>query len=292
MTGGVVHQVAEGAGELVCGAGDHHHLVVGRRVNEVHRDPAGSSSLRHRERSEVHGSCRRSDRAVLVVGGEQQHVLEAGFESGLLSEQVVDHCWPVGTLGLESGHLENGADRGDGAGQLVGGVGHELPLPYRAGVQAAEHGVHGAIPLANTSSASRLGPGYGVQRGRRRHLVAPHQLVALDPSSAHSGTPITTEPWSGRLLVIELPDVTAGNEGVEVTFPDSKVGGPAMARRFMQLHDDAIGGVTPRTRERCRRLPSRPGPILTGPKRRTDEAARPERHSAATRRPAEACTQR
>jgi AraC-like DNA-binding protein len=80
-------------------------------------------------------------------------------------------------------------------------------------------------------------PGYRLQRGRRRELVAPQQLVVLDPSSAHSGTPITTEPWSGRLLVIELPDVTAGNEGVEVTFPDPKVGGLAMAKRFMQLHE-------------------------------------------------------
>jgi AraC-like DNA-binding protein len=79
--------------------------------------------------------------------------------------------------------------------------------------------------------------GYRLQRGRRRDLVTPHQLVVLDPSSAHSGTPIKTEPWSGRLLVIELPDVTAGNEGVEVTFPDPKVGGLAMAKRFMQLHE-------------------------------------------------------
>ena len=80
-------------------------------------------------------------------------------------------------------------------------------------------------------------PGYRLQRGRRRHLVAPHQLVVLDPSAAHSGTPITTAPWSGRLVVIELSDVTAGNDGVEVTFPDPKVGGPAMAKRFMQLHE-------------------------------------------------------
>jgi AraC-like DNA-binding protein len=79
--------------------------------------------------------------------------------------------------------------------------------------------------------------GYRLQRGRRRDTVAPHQLVVLDPSSAHSGTPITTEPWSGRLLVIELPDVAAGNEGVEVNFPDPKVGGLVMAQRFMQLHE-------------------------------------------------------
>jgi AraC-like DNA-binding protein len=80
-------------------------------------------------------------------------------------------------------------------------------------------------------------PGYCLERGRRRDLVAPHQLVVLDPSSAHSGTPITREPWSGRLVVIELADVTAGSEGVEVTFPDPKVGGAAMAKRFIQLHE-------------------------------------------------------
>jgi AraC-like DNA-binding protein len=80
-------------------------------------------------------------------------------------------------------------------------------------------------------------PGYRLQRGRGRDVVASDQLVVLDPSSAHSGTPITTEPWSGRLLVIELPDVAAGTDGVEVTFPDPKVGGPAMAVRFIQLHE-------------------------------------------------------
>jgi AraC-like DNA-binding protein len=81
------------------------------------------------------------------------------------------------------------------------------------------------------------GVGYRLQRGSKQDTVAPHQLVVLDPSSAHSGTPITTEPWSARLLVIELPDIAAGNAGVEVTFPDPKVGGLALANRFMQLHE-------------------------------------------------------
>jgi AraC-like DNA-binding protein len=79
--------------------------------------------------------------------------------------------------------------------------------------------------------------GYRLQRGHRQFIVAPHQLVVLDPSSAHSGAPIGTEPWSGQLLVIELPDVAAGDAGVEVLFPEPKVGGPAMANRFMQLHE-------------------------------------------------------
>jgi AraC-like DNA-binding protein len=80
-------------------------------------------------------------------------------------------------------------------------------------------------------------PGYRLQRRGRNEPVAPHQLVVLDPSSSHAGTPLTTEPWSGRLLVIELPDVAAGNAAVEVTFPDPKVAGPAIARRFVQLHE-------------------------------------------------------
>jgi AraC-like DNA-binding protein len=80
-------------------------------------------------------------------------------------------------------------------------------------------------------------PGYRLHRGRRRELVAPHQLVALDPSMAHSGSPVGAEPWSGCLLVIELPDVTAINEGVEVAFPDPIVGGPTMAERFERLHE-------------------------------------------------------
>jgi AraC-like DNA-binding protein len=79
--------------------------------------------------------------------------------------------------------------------------------------------------------------GYRLHRGGRRDTVAPNQLVVLDPSSAHSGTPIDTGPWAGRLLVIELPDVAAGAAGVEVAFPDPMVGGPAIASRFTQLHE-------------------------------------------------------
>jgi AraC-like DNA-binding protein len=93
------------------------------------------------------------------------------------------------------------------------------------------------------------GPGYRLQRGRQREIVAPHQLVVLDPSSAHSGTPTTTEPWSGRLLVIELPDVTEGTEGVEVAFPDPKVGGLAMAKRFIRMHESMRSAASRLERE-------------------------------------------
>ena len=79
--------------------------------------------------------------------------------------------------------------------------------------------------------------GYRLRQGRRQNLVAPHQLVVLDPSSAHSGTPITSEPWTGRLLVIELPDVAAGDAGIELAFHDPRVGGSAIATRFIELHE-------------------------------------------------------
>src|SRR5262245_47365126 len=78
--------------------------------------------------------------------------------------------------------------------------------------------------------------GYRLQRGRRHHTVRPHQLVVLDPSRAHSGTPDGTEPWAARLLVIELPDVAAGDAGVDLAFPDPRIGGPALTERFLSLH--------------------------------------------------------
>jgi AraC-like DNA-binding protein len=81
------------------------------------------------------------------------------------------------------------------------------------------------------------GPGYRLQRGRRHHTVRPHQLVVLDPSRAHAGTPVAATPWTARLLVIELSDVAAGDARLDLAFPDPRVGGPALAQRFLDLHD-------------------------------------------------------
>jgi len=81
------------------------------------------------------------------------------------------------------------------------------------------------------------GPGYRLQRGRRHHTVRPHQLVVLDPSRVHSGTPVAATPWTARLLVIELPDVAAGDARLDLAFPDPRVGGPALAQVFLGLHD-------------------------------------------------------
>jgi hypothetical protein len=103
-------------------------LVVGGRLHDVHRNPARSSSLLDGERDQVHGSRWRGGRAVLVVGCQQQQVVEEGFEPRFLGEQAVDSRRPAGGSWLGAGDLETGAEGGDGAAQLVGGVGHEPSL--------------------------------------------------------------------------------------------------------------------------------------------------------------------
>jgi AraC-like DNA-binding protein len=122
------------------------------------------------------------------------------------------------------------------------------------------------------------GPGYRLERGRRYHTVQPYQLVVLDPSRAHSGTPVATEPWAARLLVIELPDVAAGAIGLDLAFPDPRVGGPALAQRFLSLHDamrlaasslERESGVASFLQDLARFSPAR----RLRPERRTDLAA-------------------
>jgi hypothetical protein len=47
------------------------------------------------------------------------------------------------------------------------------------------------------------------RRGRERRLVRPGQLVAWDPSNPHAGTAVDGQPWSSRLMVIEVADLAA-----------------------------------------------------------------------------------
>jgi hypothetical protein len=46
-------------------------------------------------------------------------------------------------------------------------------------------------------------------RGRERRTVQPGQLVAWDPSGAHSGSAVGGRPWSSRLMVVEVADLAA-----------------------------------------------------------------------------------
>ena len=82
------------------------------------------------------------------------------------------------------------------------------------------------------------GRSYHRRRGRATQLVRPGQLVVLDPSAAHSGSPAERAAWAGRLLVIELP-AAAGLDDIPVAglaFPDPVAGEEPLARRFLTLH--------------------------------------------------------
>lgn len=74
------------------------------------------------------------------------------------------------------------------------------------------------------------------RRGRRRHVVAPGQLVAWDPFGAHSGESAT--PWSARLMIVEADEL--GN----VAFPEPVLSDPLLARDFVRLHELMSGPST------------------------------------------------
>ena len=85
------------------------------------------------------------------------------------------------------------------------------------------------------------GRAYQLRRGRSSHLVRPGELVVLDPSAAHSGSPAERGAWAGRLLVIELPAPSAAHPGGDspvsnLTFPAPVIEDRAIARRFLALH--------------------------------------------------------
>jgi AraC-like DNA-binding protein len=95
-------------------------------------------------------------------------------------------------------------------------------------------------------------------RGRERRTVQPGQLVAWDPSGAHSGTGVGGRPWASRLMVVEVADLAAiaGDEESllrgDVSFPEPVITDPGLARAFVALHRAL---ETPATRlERDERL--------------------------------------
>jgi AraC-like DNA-binding protein len=80
------------------------------------------------------------------------------------------------------------------------------------------------------------------RRGRERRLVRPGELVAWDPSSAHSGAAVDARPWSARLMVVEVVDLaTIASDGEcdpleDVAFSDPILDDPRLAREFVRLH--------------------------------------------------------
>jgi AraC-like DNA-binding protein len=108
------------------------------------------------------------------------------------------------------------------------------------------HGVttqYRAEPAGELIIGLSVDRGYHLRRARTRTLVRPGQLVVLDPSAAHSGSPADRGPWEGRLLVLEPPglDALVGSlDGVDdlrrLDFPQPTVARRWLAARFLALH--------------------------------------------------------
>jgi AraC-like DNA-binding protein len=96
------------------------------------------------------------------------------------------------------------------------------------------------------------------RRGRDRYLVRPGELVAWDPSDRHVGTAVDAQPWSARLMIVEVADLAELTSDEEscvppgTLFPAPVIRDPGLAREFVQTH---IALELPTTRlERDERL--------------------------------------
>jgi AraC-like DNA-binding protein len=81
-----------------------------------------------------------------------------------------------------------------------------------------------------------------VRRAGQRRRAAPGELVAWDPSATHEGRAVGGRPWSSRLMVVEVAELTALAEDPEadpladVAFPEPVVVDPVLAGGFLRLH--------------------------------------------------------
>src|SRR4051794_13370209 len=88
------------------------------------------------------------------------------------------------------------------------------------------------------------------RRGRERQLVRPGQLVAWDPSGPHAGAAVDGRPWSSRLMIVEVGDLTAlaGDDEtallVDVAFANPVLSDPELTRSFLRLHTSLETSVT------------------------------------------------
>lgn len=123
------------------------------------------------------------------------------------------------------------------------------------------------------------------RRGRTRHLVAPGQLLAWDPSGPHAGSAVDGRPWASRLMVIELADLATLASDAEsdaladVEFPEPVLSDPRLVSGFVRLHQ---AFESPATRlERDERLAEWLRALIDGAsavrRRRTGVSARDDR---------------
>jgi AraC-like DNA-binding protein len=82
--------------------------------------------------------------------------------------------------------------------------------------------------------------GMRARRGRGQHEVGPGDLVAWDPSAPHAGS--AREPWTSRLMVIEVADFEVLADDAEqpltrdVVFDDPVIDDAELAMHFVRLH--------------------------------------------------------
>jgi AraC-like DNA-binding protein len=81
------------------------------------------------------------------------------------------------------------------------------------------------------------------RRGHARHLVAPGQAVAWDPTHCHTGSAIGNRPWNARLMVIDatelrrvIDDQESDHPLGEILFPDPVIREPRLIADFQRLH--------------------------------------------------------
>jgi AraC-like DNA-binding protein len=81
------------------------------------------------------------------------------------------------------------------------------------------------------------------RRGRERHLVPPGQLLAFDPSAAHTGSSADGRAWFTRLIVVEVADLGVLTEDDETSglpaglcIPHPMLDDPELTAGFARLH--------------------------------------------------------
>jgi AraC-like DNA-binding protein len=88
------------------------------------------------------------------------------------------------------------------------------------------------------------------RRGRERRIVQPGQLVAWDPSAAHTGSSATAAPWSSRLMIVDTTGLArlAGDQEDElerdIDFPDPVLSDSELSGSFLRMHLALDSGST------------------------------------------------
>jgi AraC-like DNA-binding protein len=103
---------------------------------------------------------------------------------------------------------------------------------------------HGIDPQGQYCIGLIGGRAMRLRRGRQSRVLRPGELGLLDPSGPHAGAPAEGEPWSCRLIIIELADLREATAEPEIGgtadlwFPEPVLRDPALANRFVSLHED------------------------------------------------------